>query len=336
MKRLMRPPNAFAASKFAFVVSRMRCARSHASSSVGPEDRPERDADARHVRAARRLGLGAHAGDLLGRLGERLAPERVHVRVLAADAVGRVGGAAEVERDARRLRRAQVAPRVLEVVEAPVVVVGGVRRPGQLEDVEVLVGARVALVLDRVVAVARHLGVAAARDDVDRDAPARELVERDEGARRERGGEEARPVRDQEAEALGDAGAVRGDLHAVGLRRARVDQDLVEAGVLVRDDEAARVVDVNRRARCETGLRDVLRVDHPNELDGHRVLLASRWRGRCGPWRAARRPPAGCAHGCRARRAGAAAAGGGGSGRRCRRARRRARRPRSGRGSPRP
>ncbi len=65
------------------------------------EDRTEGHADPLDVGAPGGGGGGADGGDLLRGLGERLAPQREGVGVLAADPVGGLGGAAEEQRDAR-------------------------------------------------------------------------------------------------------------------------------------------------------------------------------------------------------------------------------------------
>ena len=72
-----------------------------------------------------------------------------------------------------------------------------------LDDVEVLVGTGVAVVLGQVVALALLLGVVAAGDDVDRDPAAGELVEGGEALGRPGGEDEAGPVGDEDAEPLG-------------------------------------------------------------------------------------------------------------------------------------
>ena len=114
---------------------------------------------------------------------------------------------------------------------------------------EVLVGAAVARVVVAVVAVAPLIGVAAARDHVHREPAARELVERGELARRHRRRDEARPVGEQDAEALGVSERVGGDDEAVGGVRVVADQHPVEAGLLVHARELARERDVDDGAR---------------------------------------------------------------------------------------
>ncbi len=239
------------------------------------EDRPEAHADAGGVGAARRLGGGVDRVDLLLRLRQRLAPQGVGVGVLAADPVGGGRGAAEVEPDPRTLRGADLGVEVLDLVVAALVGKRLLRGPGLLEDVQVLVGAVVALVLGQVVPVAALLGVAAAGDDVHRDPAAGELVQGGERAGRQRRRDESGAVRDQEAEALGVRGGVGGDLGAVGPGRAVADEHPVEPGVLVRPGEAPHVVGVDDRACGQPDLRLVLGADHADELDGHALVSLS-------------------------------------------------------------
>ena len=119
------------------------------------EDRPEADARCRAVSAAAGvLGGRVDRVDLLLGLGQRLAPQGVGVGVLAADPVGRLGRAAEVQPDPVLLGRLDAGLVVLDLVVLAVVAERLVGRPGQPDDVEVLVGAGVALVLGQVVAVA--------------------------------------------------------------------------------------------------------------------------------------------------------------------------------------
>ena len=145
----------------------------------------------------------------------------------------RVGGAAEVDRQVRLLQRPHRRRGALEAVELAVVVDRAVGRPERAEDVEVLVGAAVARVVVEEVAVAPLVGVAAAGDDVHGDAPARELVERRELARRQRGRDEPGPVGEQHAEPLGVGEDVGGDEEAVRSVRVVADQHAVEPGLFV-------------------------------------------------------------------------------------------------------
>ena len=68
-------------------------------------------------------------------------------------------------------------------------------------------GAAIALLLGREVAVALLLGVARAGDDVQRDAAVGQVVEGRDLARGQGRRDEARPMRDQEAQPLGVHGA---------------------------------------------------------------------------------------------------------------------------------
>ena len=75
--------------------------------------------------------------------------------------------------------------------------------PDALQDVHVFVGARVAFVLRQRIAVAQLVDVVTTGDDMDRRATAGDLIQRCELPRRERGRDEARPMREQETQPLG-------------------------------------------------------------------------------------------------------------------------------------
>ena len=121
------------------------------------------------------------------------------------------------------------------------------RRPRAAHDVEVLVGAPVAGRLVEEVAVAGLLLVAAAGDDVHRQATARELVERGQLAGRHRRRHEARAMGEQHAEALGRLQHPRRHDEAVRGEGEVADQHPVEAGVLVRPGEADGEVGIDDR-----------------------------------------------------------------------------------------
>ena len=213
----------------------------------GAQDRPERHADPGRG-AARGGGRGPDRGDLLGGLLERLAPQRERVRVLAADPVGGGGGAAEEQRDAGRPYRPHPGVVALEAVE-PAVEAERLRlSPRPPEDLQVLVGPRVPLVLAQVVTVAALLRVVAAGDHVHGHPAAGELVQGGELPRRQGGEHEPGPVRDEQAEPLGVRRDVRGHLGTFRPGRAVADEDAVEARVLVRLGVAAGEVRVQQRA----------------------------------------------------------------------------------------
>jgi len=81
------------------------------------------------------------------------------------------------------------------------------------------------------IAVALLLDVAAAGDDVERDASAGEVVERGGLARGERRRDEARPVGDEVSEPVVTDAAWRRHHETVGAGRAVADQHEVEAAV---------------------------------------------------------------------------------------------------------
>ena len=226
------------------------------------------------------------------RVGERNDPGLAHLGdsdLGAADPVCGLGRTPEVQGDPRPLWGADLGVEVLEPVVVSAVPERLLRRPRQLQDVQVLISPVVPLVLGHVVAVAALFGVAAAGDDVHRDPPPGELVEGREHPGGERGRHEPGPVCHQEAQPLGMGSGVRSHLGAVGLGGVVADEHPVEARVLVRLREAPRVVVVDDGPAGRAGLGLVLGADHADELDGHGLVLP-------GPVASERRPGR-CQHG---------------------------------------
>ncbi|MHC2711249.1 hypothetical protein ACVIQS_004110 [Bradyrhizobium diazoefficiens] len=117
--------------------------------------------------------------------------------MLAGDVDRRVRGAAEIDTDALGTIRLHLREGILDLVVLALVGERLVAGPFQLENIEELGGAGVALVLvvERV-AVLPELGGVAAGDDVKRDAAAGKLVERCELPRQQcRRGELAPQIR---------------------------------------------------------------------------------------------------------------------------------------------
>jgi hypothetical protein len=109
------------------------------------------------MRTAGGIGVGIDRLDLLGGLGQRLAPQPEDVALLAADPVGGFGGAADRDRDSV-LVRPDVGLESLEPVvlarEADRALLG----PDPAQDLDELGRPLVALLLGRVVALAPLLG----------------------------------------------------------------------------------------------------------------------------------------------------------------------------------
>ena len=113
----------------------------------------------------RRLGLDAC--DLLGGVGQRLAPQAVDVGLRGAHLVGRVGRSAEGDLRAGLLHREHVGHEVVRSGSAaPWWSNGSPLGPRPLHDLDVLAGAVVALVVAQRVAFALLLVVVAAGDEV--------------------------------------------------------------------------------------------------------------------------------------------------------------------------
>ena len=238
----------------------------------GAEDRAERDAEARRPTVAG--GGGADPLDHRFCVGEGLAPDHVGLGVLRADLDRGIGGAAEEDRDVRLLPGADVGVGALEAVVGAVVVDGRVRGPDLLQDLQVLVGAAVPLVVGEVVAVLRLVDVAAAGDDVECQPTSGELIEGGELAGGDGRGDEAGPVGQQDAEPLGAGGGVRGDEEAVRGVREVADEDPIEAAALVGLREVADVVVIEDRETRRDDLRLSAVRDHAKEVDRHRRILS--------------------------------------------------------------
>ncbi len=136
---------------------------------LGRVARDDVQADAEAQLAARALRGRADAVELLGDLRGRLAPGEVDVDVAGGDLERGGGGAAEVDRGARR--------RVGDARALDVDVVAGeveLALPGAAQHGQELARLGVALVLAEEVAVAPLLGVVAADDDVQEQPPARD------------------------------------------------------------------------------------------------------------------------------------------------------------------
>lgn len=139
--------------------------------------------------------------------------------------------------------------------------------PGVLEDVQVLVGARIALVVIEKVAVAPLFGCVAAADDVDCRASVAEMVEGGELARRYRRRDPAWPVRHQQAEAASFLGRLGSHLQAVRGRAVVSDQRPVEAGVLLGTGTGAEKGLVHQRTVARPGLAGFPMGKKTDELD---------------------------------------------------------------------
>ena len=135
------------------------------------------------------------------------------------DRVRRGRGAAERDVRARLLDREDVAHEVVEAVVLALVVERLVGGPGLLDDLDVLAGAGVALVLGEGVALAALLVVVAAGDEVDGQPAVADLVEGGERLGGERRVGHVRAVGEQDLQTVRPARDVRGRRR--GVRRCR-------------------------------------------------------------------------------------------------------------------
>ena len=140
----------------------------------GAEDRAEGDADPGHRRPA--AARGPRAPRRSARRSRPAARPTARRRRRASRRPGRPPPTNRRSRSGcvAAAPAAETAFTSSDVVELAPVVEGLRGRPGAHHDLEVLVGAPVALLLVEVVAVVGLLGLAAAGDDVDGDVPARE------------------------------------------------------------------------------------------------------------------------------------------------------------------
>ena len=191
-----------------------------------------------------------------------------------------------------RTSRAKILERVVLAREVP----GRRLRPGPLEDLHVLAGADVAVVLAQPVALAGLLVLVAAGDDVHGDPPAADLVHRGERLGREGRDRQVRAVRDEQLQVVDVVEDVRRGLRGVRAAGRVGGEHAVPAVVAVGAGEAQRVVGVEGGAAAGPDLRTVVGGGDAEELDGHGgVSLAG------GRRRAAGEPPSQSAEAVRPR-----------------------------------
>ena len=192
---------------------------------------------------------------------------------------------------ARPVDRLGVEHEVVEVVELAVVVERLGAGPRPLDDLDVLAGARVPLVLGERVALAALLVVVAAGDEVHRQPAAGELVQRRERLRRVRRVRDVGPVREQQLDRVRPCAATWAASPAgSGPDGAVGEQDAGPAVVLVGADDALQVVGVERRRWCGSCVSEAsLVAAMPRNSTGMGVLLRSWWGVRRAEGRAGRR-----------------------------------------------
>ena len=231
----------------------------------------------------------AHAVELGLHVRRRLAPGQVLVDLLGRHRVGRLGGAAEVERRVGRLHRREEEAAVLDAE-----VLAGVfhRLAGEhaLVDLEELARDLVALAVAEEEAVAAVLDRVAAGDDVDEQAPVREPVERRGHPRRHGRRLQAGAHRDQEAKPLGQRRQRRGDDPAVLAAASGGQERAVVAERVRRLGDLGEVGQVHRPAALAGAEIAAVAVgrQEPEDLeafrDGHGGQLQA-WYGGLTPFR---------------------------------------------------
>src|SRR5208282_5374754 len=148
------------------------------------------------------------------------------------------------------------------------------RRPDTAQHFHVLVRARVAFVMRKQVAILPLVVIVSARDHVQREAAATELIQGRELARRQRRCDETRPMREHQAELFGHRSDVGPDHKAIGAVAEISDQDAVEAALLMGLREAADVVHIDGGSLGRMNFRGGLGADHADEFDAHRTSLS--------------------------------------------------------------
>lgn len=169
----------------------------------------------------------------------------------------------------RPLQRLDVGARAAQAIELALEVEALVAGPHALHHLDVLGGAAIAHFLGGEVALVLLLGIAGARDDVDRDAPAGELIEGGDLARRQGRRDESRTMGDEKTQPFGVLRRVLGDQKPLGRRRGVADQRQVEPGLVVHLGEGTQVG--GRKPAADdmdggavAGRRDADHSDHPH------------------------------------------------------------------------
>src|ERR1700733_12094171 len=114
--------------------------------------------------------------------------------MLSCDYDCRIRRTAEVDRNVRLLERFYVRERSGELVVLALVIDWLVRPPDAAKDFDILICALVALVMRDEVAVLALLAIVAAGDDVHRQPPTAEMIERRQLARCHSGRDETGPI----------------------------------------------------------------------------------------------------------------------------------------------
>jgi hypothetical protein len=181
-----------------------------------------------------------HAVDLAAQVGERLAPEAEDVAPRPAHREGLVGLPADRDGDRPVVRR-EAGPEAVELVELTIVAERRRLGPGPAQDVDVLRGAAVALLLRQVVALAGLFGVAAAGDDVHDRAALGQLIQRGELLRADGRDRGVGAQRDDRLDPLGQLPHRARDDERVGAPGAVRQQRVVVAALFEGADVAAEV-----------------------------------------------------------------------------------------------
>ena len=161
----------------------------------GGDDRPDRHIEAN--RAAVPRSTRTEFGNTFGGGRTWLGIDGEHVALGCAHLERALRGAAEHDQWMRRLQRAHIRVRAANPIEPTLEVERGVRCPGALHQVQVLLRPLIALDLGCKVAVSFLFGIGLAGDYVQRDTAAGQVVEGCNLAREQGGRHEAGPMSNQ-------------------------------------------------------------------------------------------------------------------------------------------
>src|SRR6218665_1612807 len=199
-----------------------------------PEHRTQRQAELNVILAPMARRRSTHLVDGLRRLLQCLTPECEDVCMLARDRDSLVGGTPEENGQVRLLHGLYIREAVDNVVICTLMIERLGRAPALADDVEIFVGARIALFLAQEVAIALLLCVRPAGDDMDGQATAGKMVERSELSRGQRRRNKARPMRQKEVQTIGLLSRIGNDLEAVPRTAEIADEHTIEPGRFVR------------------------------------------------------------------------------------------------------
>lgn len=175
----------------------------------------------------------------------------------------------------RFLQRAYRRPRLFRLIK----VIGDIHRlfggPHRAKGLKEGIGARIALVVIEIIAVAALLGVIAAADDMHRQPSAQQMFKGSELTRGEGRRDKTGTMSQQKADLLRRQARQRGHQKSVGLIGPVAHQQAVKPGGLVGLRETHDVIAVKNRTDRGDGFRRQAVADHAEKLNAHAELLVA-------------------------------------------------------------